>query len=312
MKNPRWLALVTIAFWSFASLLSRLIAARSRFALVGLSFAFTALALIAYAWISQGRFPLADRRIWRIKYLALGSLGYFWYTTSLNQCYRTNDAATEPTLLNYTWPLFTVLFTRLLQRAQFRVRGAATIEALGIGAGFLSVALVATGGDLAQVRLANLPGVAWGLFAGATYGLFGAYSSAVPQDEHSAFLLASILASCLLIAPLAATERNLWAQLRWADVATTAALGCVLNGVAYITWTRANRRVYELGQSVSGIASMTLALPLLNLLWVAVFFHETAVLRPVVILSAGLIVVSMVLCQRAESVAQQLFSGTKG
>lgn len=83
MKSPRWLALVTIGFWSFASLLSRLIAARSRFALVGLSFVFTALALIAYAWISQGRFPLADRRIWRIKYLALGSLGYFWYTTSL-------------------------------------------------------------------------------------------------------------------------------------------------------------------------------------------------------------------------------------
>ncbi len=61
------------------------------------------------------------------------------------------------------------------------------------------MALVATGGDLVRLQVANLRGLAWGLFAGAAYGLFGAYSSTVSGDEHSAFLLASILASCLLI-----------------------------------------------------------------------------------------------------------------
>lgn len=86
MRNPRWLALITIAFWSFASLLSRLIAARSRFALIGLSFVFTALALTAYAWAIERRMPLLDPRVWRPRYLALGSLGYFWYSVSLNQC----------------------------------------------------------------------------------------------------------------------------------------------------------------------------------------------------------------------------------
>ncbi len=115
MARPRHDRLLELA-----SLLSRLIAARSRFALGAVVRLYGAGA-DRLRLVSHRRFPLLDRRVWRIKYLALGSLGYFWYTTSLNQCYRCTTPPLSRRCSIILGRCYTVLFTHLLRRAAPRL-----------------------------------------------------------------------------------------------------------------------------------------------------------------------------------------------
>lgn len=309
MTDPRLLAAVTVLLWSFGSTVARLISMRSQALYLALSFSFTLVTFALYFWRQRRAMGSPPPRHWRPEFAFWGLFGYFFYITCFNRSFRAFDSASETVILNYTWPLFTVVFTRLFARA--RASGhdaegpssATWVEALGIGLGFLSVVLVATQGHLAALgRLANLRGTLWGLGAGVSYGIFGAYSSRVPREEHANFLLTAIAASWVLMAAASIPEGSLLASLSAFDIALVALSGCLLNGVGYITWTRANRLARERGMSVSVIASLTLLLPLLNLFWVSLLLGESAILRPYFAASLALIVASCLLCQNAAAV----------
>jgi len=286
--------------WSWGSLVGRLIAVRSQYLLLALSTSGTLVTFAVYRWIGarQGGAWLRGR------YMLFGLLGYFLYMVALNRSFRAFDAASEPMVLNYTWPLFTVVFTRLLyeRRSQPGVSG---WEAAGVLLGLAAVVVLATRGDPRSLDLANVPGVLWGLGAGVSYGLFSAYSGSVSREEHGAFLFSAIAGSWILMAIASMTEAHLVATLTWRDVGISAVQGVLLNGVGYITWTRANRIVREHGLRIASVASLTFALPLLSAVWIALVLGERALLRPYFALSLLLIVASYVSCQHDERATSQ-------
>ena len=311
MKNPKLLVTITVFFWSFGTFLGRLISLRSQFLFLGLSFTFT-LVTLAVHFSRQRRRPCRSRAAsWRPKYLFFGLFGYFFYCVALNQSFRAFGTGSEATILNYTWPLFTVIFTQGVFNREKRNGRVRVIDALGIMAGFASVVLVASGGDLTTLALSNVAGVGWGLGAGISYGFFGAYSSTVSEEENGAFLFSAIAASWALMAVFSLSEMHLIETLTLRDMLLVATTGCLTQGVAYITWTRANRLARERGISISSIASMTFALPLLNLIWISLFLGETTLLRPYFAMSLLLVIVSAVLCQKAEAIAGYLERGSK-
>lgn len=310
MKNPKIMISVTVFVWSFGAFLGRLIAIRSQFLFLGMSFSFSLLTLsVYYLWQRRGSVA-AKGRVWKPRYALVGLFGYFIYHLSLNQSFRAFDSASETVVLNYTWPLFTVVFTRCLFTRKALDGGTRAVEWAGILAGFGSVVLVATGGDIGSLSLTNAPGVGWGLLAGTSYGFFSAYSSTIPEEGHGAFLLSAITASWILMLGPSLSETSLLTSITVNDLLLVGALGCVADGIGYITWTRANRLAREAGISVSSIASPTLALPLLNLVWVSALLKEVAVLRADFAVSLLLIVLSCVLCQKAGAICQ-VISGSR-
>jgi drug/metabolite transporter (DMT)-like permease len=307
VNNPRLLAAITIVFWSFTAFLTRSISMRAQVALLVISFSFSFATLLIYFAFLRPQPPASGRFAQlKLSYLLIGPLGYFVYAVALFQSYHAFDSASQTTILNYTWPLFTVLFTEALFRhGARRTALQGVIESLGILIGFLAVLVLATEGHLTMLEFSNAPGIVWGLLAGVCYGLFSAYSSTVSREEQSTFLLTSVGASVVLVA-LTATftgEIGLLGTLTSHDIVFPAVWGCVGNGVGYIFWTRANRLAREQGIGVSAIASAMFILPLSALVIVALLLGENQLLRPHVAASLGLILLGSALCQKAGAVA---------
>lgn len=171
-------------------------------------------------------------RLGEWRFVAFGLLGYFVYWLGVSQSYRAYDGVAEPTVLNYTFPVFTVLFTELL----FRRRGrrsfvAYAVEGVGVALAFLSMVLMVTGGNPAQLGVANPTGLLWGLLGGASYGLFSAYSSTVPRDRQLVSLVYASGTSVLAMGVLAVRFLPNLADLTLRDWLIVLGLGLGVDGI---------------------------------------------------------------------------------
>jgi len=300
--SARLLAGITIVVWSFAALMVKLFSTDARFLPLGLTFALSLTACGAYHIASYPRSWWHRLARLRVLHFAFGQLGYFGYTVPLVQCFRSFDTASTPTVLNYTWPVFTVLFTNAIRR-RLRSGYARRVEAAGVLLGFAAVAVVATDGRLAGALQMNAGGVLWGLLAGMSYGVFSAFSSTVPRRSNSAFLVASTLTSLAIVAPLSAMEWRHGAAISGAGLAAALYYGAVANGLGYITWTRANRLANEQGIPIASIASLMFVLPITSLMIVSLALGEREFLRPHFALAVLLVTAGSELCRRSERTA---------
>jgi len=307
MKNPKTLALITITFWSFGSYLARLMAIKSQFLLQGISYVFTFLTLLIYCLFLYKNSFFDKVKSNMKKGLLIGPFGYFVYSFALMQSFRAFDSASETTILNYTWLIFTVLFTDLLFRKKSqKSKNLRLVETFGIGLGFIAVVVLATRGKITGFEISNIKGFAWGLLSGISYGFFSAYSSTVDSKDQSAFLLSSILVSLGLMSIFSIQEIGLIHTITLNDLVVVAIRGCLLNGAGYITWTSANRIAREKDISISRIASLMFLLPLLSLIIIAVFMKENILLKPYFLVSLALIILSGFLSQKSETIANMI------
>lgn len=113
-KSPYLLASATIVVWSFGAYLTRLVSLRSQFLLIALAFFFTSLVFGVHFTYQAKKQDVSLLRSFRPAFIIWGPLGYFLYTVPQIQSFRAFGSASEATILNYTWPFFTVIFTSLL------------------------------------------------------------------------------------------------------------------------------------------------------------------------------------------------------
>ncbi|MFC1724298.1 DMT family transporter [candidate division KSB1 bacterium] len=298
MRNPKFLALFTLVTWSFSATLTRLISIKSQFLLWGISFFFTFLTLLVYFLINnRGRFGDIFRNL-KWKYLFFGLFGYFIYAVALIQCFVSFDSASEPTILNYTWPVFTVLFTEAVFRRERKKLSLRLVEITGVLTGFTSIIILGTEGFSISIQLANVKGIGLGLIAGASYGFYSGYSSRVPEEDHSIFLLASIFSSLILMMIFSAREFSIIHTFTLRDILYVAFFGIIGNGLGYITWTSANRIALEKKINITSVISIIFFLPLTSLIIITVVLKETAIFRPYFIVSLILLIISMIISQK--------------
>lgn len=307
MNNPKILALFTILLWSFAGMLGKFISLKSQFLLLSLSFSFTFITLLLYAYIqNKDNFLQIFKKI-KYTYLFIGLFGYGIYWLGYISCFHSYKGASEPIILNYTWPVFTVLFTELFYRTKkIKTKTIYGIEVLGIFFGFLSVIILATQGNIYSFHVNNLPGLAWGLLAGSSYGFFSAYSSSVPKEKQSVFLLSSILSSLVFMVFLSWSELSIIPTLTIYDFIIVALLGSVVDGLGYIFWTRANRIAKYEQISISSVASIIFFLPLLSLIIISIVFNEKTLFQPYFIVTLLLLLLSSIFCQKANELAKAI------
>lgn len=307
MRNPKLLASLSIILWSFGGYLTKLISIRSQFLLLSLSFTFTFISLFVYNLVIYRSAIWDSLKTIKPRYFMFGVLGYFVYWIGLVQGTRSFGTVSEITILNYTWPVFTVLFTGLFFHTdRKRTLTSKIIEWIGITLGLSSVVILSTQGNVSSLSFSNLPGLAWGLLAGISYGMFSAYSSGVPKKDHSLFLLASIFTSWILMLMFSSTEFNLVRTLSISDIFVAAALGFLLDGIGYLLWTRANRLARERQISISSVASIMYLVPVISLIIVAILLREGQLFQVYFIISLLFVLAGSIICQRIEPIEQRV------
>ncbi len=193
--------------------------------------------------------------------LGLGFLGAFLYYLLLYFGYA-NVSGLEVLVIQYTWPIFIVVFSVLFLKEKISGRN---IIALFLG--FSGVVIVLTKGDFSSLHLSNFTTDLIVLLAAAVFGLFSVLSKKANFEPFSAAALFF----------LSATFFSFLAMLLFSSFATPAtnelipifANGVFVNGFSYILWL--------LGLSyakASFVAPLVFLTPILAAIWVVVFFHE--------------------------------------
>ena len=291
---------MTLVIWSFGTTLMRLISVSSQYLLFSISFFFTFVTILMYFVITRKMRGIGFVKPFNTKFFFFGLFGYFFYIASLTNCFRAFDNASEPTILNYTWPIFTVIFTGLFFRKKAaRPKGVRIIEAAGIAVGFISIIILGTRGDVTSIDIANLPGLGWGLAAGASYGLYSGFSSTVKREEHGIFLLYSIFFGMIFMFAISIPEIGNISSFSGLEILYAAIFGCCGSGLGYILWTKANRAANEQNIDISSVASIMFFLPLTSLLVVSLLLGEGKILKPYFAVSLALLILSSVLCRNA-------------
>jgi drug/metabolite transporter (DMT)-like permease len=298
----RLLTILTIAVWSTAMLAGKLLSEGTPSIGIFLTTLFASLLFIVL-WL---RSPKPRRLVISARYLGFGLCGSLVYYLCFLHAFRALPSAALAAFLNYTWPFFTVVFTDLVFSRVAKKPWQRRLEALGISLGVIALAIHFIVRDSALLQAASLGGITWGLGAGMSYGLFGAFSGTVPPEDRLSFLLNAVLGSCFGSFAWCVASGELW-QLRTltlAHLAYGAYNGLIIDGLGELFWTRANQRAADERVSIAGPASLMFFLPPLSIGLCSLILREDEMFKPYFIASLGLLVLGSVLCQKAKTEPQ--------
>ncbi|HIH24042.1 TPA: DMT family transporter [Candidatus Woesearchaeota archaeon] len=246
-----------------------------------LLFASAALIVIALA---QGKSSVLKRYSFRdvAIFAGMGFLGVFGYHAFLlgGLAYA---PAQEAFILNYTWPLWVVVFSVLLLKRRFTWRSAAAIVL-----SFLGVVVVATKGTLA-LSFTSVTGDLFALAGAVCYGLFSVlgvrlrYDSTVSMASYYVFGTLFAIPTVLLFSSVPAVSPLQMAGLAW--------LGVLTCGVAFLMWFLALKH-----GDTAKMANIVFLTPFLSLVYIHFLLGEAILLSSLVglmLIVAGIAVQSL-------------------
>ncbi|MBI2448411.1 DMT family transporter [Candidatus Microgenomates bacterium] len=207
--------------------------------------------------------------------LGLGFLGTFLYYLLLYFGYA-NAKGLEVLIIQYTWPIFIVIFSFFFLKEKISLR-----NIIAIILGFIGVFVVLTKGDFSAVNLSNLFTDFIVLFAASVFGLFSVLSKKVNFEPFSAttlFFLSATLFSfiaMLLFSHFAMPSKN--------ELIPILGNGIFINGFSYILWLKGLSYA-----KASFIAPFVFLTPILAAILIVLFFQE--IFLPVYILGLILVV----------------------
>ena len=185
MKKAYLFAGVSIFFWStVATIAKMLLGTLDSIQVMSVSALFASLFLlvvnIATGTIKKLRqYRLADVA----KTILIGLPGTFLYYVFY---YTGTDRmlASQAFIVNYLWPIMSVVFACILLKEKLTVR-----KGIAIALSFVGVIIV-TGGDLAQMNTDTLVGALMCVMGAVSYGLFTALNQKSHYDKRLSMMLA--------------------------------------------------------------------------------------------------------------------------
>jgi len=312
MQKPIFWAILTVLLWSFSSTLARFISLSSPYLLFSISFACALLIFLIRARKVYGDKLITKLRTIPVSYFFVGILGYYAIWLGNTKSFQSFDSASETTVLNYTWLVFTVLFSQLIFNRPVKLTTDIVLRNLGILLCFVAVYFLAVEGNLRGFNYTHVRGVLWGLFGGASYGFFSAYSSRVPQKDHILFLIAAVAASLpVMIITFVLHTGHIAsgiAEITLRDVLFALAIGIFVDAFGYMTWTRALQQGKRLSVDVAKVASIVFLLPVTSLVIVFVVFREITISEPYFLKTLILLLAGIGLAQKSTAVSRFLLN----
>lgn len=262
MKKTYIFAAVAIFFWSTVATVSKLLlGTMDEYQVLCISALFAALALLAVN-LFTGR--LKQLRTFRlmdyVKMIGPSLLGNFLYYVF----YYGGTArmpASQAFIVNYLWPIMSVVFACILLKEQLTGR---KIAAFAMS--FLGVFTVA-GGDLLRFDGNILLGMAMCAAGAVCYGAFTALIKKWDYDRFLSMML-GFFASFLLSLAVSVIKGVSW------DIAPVAFLGFGWNGVCCMALASTSWALALKDGNTAKVSNLAYITPFLSLVWVAVFLKE--------------------------------------
>ena len=262
MKKPYLYAGISILFWSTLATVSKLLlGSLSSYQVLLFSALFAALTLLLVN-IANGKIKLLCRyrpRDYLIT-LLIGLPGTFFYYVFLYLGTAKMEAS-QAFIINYLWPIMSVLFAALLLKERLTPR-----KLIACALSFLGVLTVA-GGQLLQFNETILIGTVLCVLAAVSYGLFTALTQKWQYDEQLSMMLSffaafflSILTNAWLGSSTAPTA------LQWLGFAYN---GIFVMAIATVTWALALKT-----GGTAKISNLAYITPFLSLVWTFLVLRE--------------------------------------
>jgi drug/metabolite transporter (DMT)-like permease len=263
MKREYFFAAVSIICWGSTAAVTKLLLNTSSSMQVLFYSSFLATAVLFIFNAASRR--LGELRSYRgcdfARLIPLGLLGLFVYNLLL---YTGIDQmlAQDAFILNYLWPIMTVVFSCIILKEKMSGR---TVIALIIS--FVGVAVVLTKGDLSSVHMSDALGIVCSLAAAVCYGLFSALNKREQADPFVNMMLyygASTVVSGLYL--VVSGEMVLPAISQLPGILW---IGVFVHALGYSCWARALKT-----GNTARISNLAFITPFLSLVYVYFLLHE--------------------------------------
>lgn len=204
-----------------------------------------------------------------IRFAYMAFLGVFLYYVLLYTALQLVPGQ-EAFVVNYTWPIWVVVFASIILKEKFTNK-----KALAIFFGFIGVAVVITKGNILGLEVTAMRGNALALIAAVSYGLFSVLSKKNDDEKvlatmfYYAFSFIYVSLFIVLFSSLPTPTTKEWIGLIW--------LGVFTSGVAYVFWQLALK--YGDTSKMSNVIFIT---PFISLVYLVVLTGEEILLSSII------------------------------
>lgn len=214
------------------------------------------------------------------KFMYMGFIGIFLYYIFLFQG-LTYAPAQEAFIVNYTWPIWVIIFAILILKEKIGIR-----KIVAILLGFIGVYFVATKGEF--VGIENLKGDLFALAGAISYGLFSVLTKKHNHEKFTSMMFYNIFTfifiaiTAIFVFKVPVIESRQVLGLLW--------LGVMTSSLAHIFWFLALK--YGDTAKMSGIIYLT---PFVSLVYIYILLKESILISSVVgliIIVAGIVLQS--------------------
>ncbi len=197
-----------------------------------------------------------------VQMFAIGALGIFLYHLLLYLGIDRMEQASQAFIINYLWPIMTVLFACLIMKEKLTVR-----KSLAMVLSFVGVIIVTTGGKLSGIGADNLIGALYCVLAAISYGLFSVLNKHKGYNKYFSMMIYYLAALIISLVYTVVTED--WFTLDLPQTAGMLWSGIFTTALAFTTWALA----LEKGDTakISNLAYLT---PFLSLIWTWILLGE--------------------------------------
>lgn len=307
LSSPRALAWTTVLLWAFGAVGGKIMAIHSGAALFLLSVFCTFVTFEVGSRLSTGKWVSVSPRELIAPIGIVSSLGYGWYWLFYGASFRHSPVAALSAALNYTWPLFTAVFSSMVFSSGvsggFPAQKAVRLLGMFLGAIAVSLVLFSCGGAVSELPWL---GIIFGLAAGAAYGFYSAYSGTVTAESQFRFLVLSSLSGMIVLLPFALPEISSLQKVPGSGFAVTILFGILMDGIGYFVWTRAVAEARRQEFPIEKVTSIIYVLPVLSVIITQAIFPAAEVHIALGLAGIALLTFSSFFCQRPEIVLRAL------
>lgn len=278
MKKQYLYVAIAIVLWATTAAVSKLLlGSLSSMQVLAASCGYASVFLLLVCLV-QGKLKLL--KTYRVKdYLILsgvGFLGVFLYNLLLFMGLE-KISASQAFIINYLWPMMTVLAACVLLKEKLTLR-----KCIAVVMSFLGVIIITADG---QMR-ANMYGAVLCVLAAVSYGLFSVLNKRLHYDKYVSMMLYHLVGFVASLVCIAISGEglalNIWQHLGmgWIGIFTYA--------IAYVAWALA----MDSGDTAK-VANLAYITPFLSLVWNAALLGEKITgrcLLGLVVIVAGIFV----------------------
>ena len=272
MKKPYILAAITVFLWSTIATVSKLMLDSVN------SFQFLWISSL-FAFLFLGIVNIFNKKIKMLKgytikdYITIILIGlpgtafyYFFYYSGADLL-----PASQAFIINYMWPILSVVFACILLGEKFTVR---KITALFIS--FIGVAIV----GVSNFEKASLKGIIFCLLGAVSYGSFTALNQKYNYDKSLSMMI-NFLATFVLMSVFLGIRSELFVPAL-SDMILVIWNGVLVMAIATTLWALA----LESGKTAK-ISNLAYITPFVSLIWVRIILKEELAIQSII----GLVII---------------------